>query len=138
MPAMPHPAATRAGAPTSPGLADFKRIAMERNPTLRQALAQVDATMSRSFQAGLYPNPIVGYVQEQIGTLGPVTPIAARIATNGHGTPGELVGLPRRSYRSIPQMNILEYMWTRGQGASIRCTMIPRGTGMLTRVGCAA
>ena len=63
------------------GLADFERIALERNPTLRQAAAQVDATMSRSHQAGLYPNPTVGYVQEQIGTLGEVTPTASGIAT---------------------------------------------------------
>src|SRR5205085_285501 len=63
-----------------------------RNPTLRQAAAQVDATMSRSFQAGLYPNPTVGYVQEQIGSLGEVTPTASGITTRGRGTPGELVG----------------------------------------------
>ena len=60
--------------------------------TLRQAAAQVDATMFRSFQAGLYPNPTVGYVQEQIGTLGEVTPTASGITTRGRGTPGELVG----------------------------------------------
>ena len=92
MPTMPRPAAAPTVAATAPGLADFERIAMQRNPTLRQAAAQVDATMSRSFQAGLYPNPTVGYVQEQIGTLGEVTPTASGIATRGRGTPGELVG----------------------------------------------
>jgi outer membrane protein, heavy metal efflux system len=82
------------GSPTvaPPGLADFERIAMQRNPTLRQAAAQIDATLSRSFQAGLYPNPTVGYVQEQIGTLGEVTPTSSGITTKGRGTPGELVG----------------------------------------------
>jgi cobalt-zinc-cadmium efflux system outer membrane protein len=74
------------------GLADFERMAMEHNPTLRQASAQIDATMSRSHQAGLYPNPTVGYVQEQIGALGEVTPTASGISTSGKGTPGELVG----------------------------------------------
>ncbi len=74
------------------GLADFERLAMEHNPTLRQAAAQIDATMSRSHQAGLYPNPTVGYVQEQIGALGEVTPTASGISTSGKGTPGELVG----------------------------------------------
>jgi cobalt-zinc-cadmium efflux system outer membrane protein len=48
--------------------------------------------MSRSFQAGLYPNPTVGYLQEQIGTLGEVTPSRSGIITKGKGTPGELVG----------------------------------------------
>jgi cobalt-zinc-cadmium efflux system outer membrane protein len=89
----PLPATTPpTAAPTSPGLADFERLALERNPTLRQAAAQVDATMSRSFQAGLYPNPTVGYLQEQIGAIGEVTPTASGIMTRGKGTPGELVG----------------------------------------------
>ena len=92
MPTQPRSAATPSVPATAPGLADFERIAMQRNPTLRQAAAQVDATMNRSFQAGLYPNPTVGYVQEQIGTLGEVTPTASGIATRGRGTPGELVG----------------------------------------------
>jgi outer membrane protein, heavy metal efflux system len=90
VPTTPQP--SRAPTAAALGLADFERIAMERNPTLRQAAAQVDATVSRSFQAGLYPNPTVGYVQEQIGTLGEVTPTTSGIATRGRGTPGELVG----------------------------------------------
>jgi cobalt-zinc-cadmium efflux system outer membrane protein len=93
-PAMPTP--PPAGAPTvaatAPGLADFECLALERNPTLRQAANQVNATMSRSFQAGLYRNPTVGYVQEQIGALGEVTPLSSGIMTRGRGTPGELVG----------------------------------------------
>jgi len=52
-----------------PGMADFERIALERNPTLRQASAQFDAARSRSFQAGLYPNPVIGYTSEQIGVV---------------------------------------------------------------------
>jgi outer membrane protein, heavy metal efflux system len=88
----PRSAATPAVAANAPRLADFERIALERNPTLRQAVAQVDATANRSFQAGLYPNPTVGYVQEQIGTLGEVTPTASGIKSSGRGTPGELVG----------------------------------------------
>jgi cobalt-zinc-cadmium efflux system outer membrane protein len=91
-PMNPRPAGPSTDTVAAMGLADFERIAMERNPTLRQAAAQVDATMSRSHQAGLYPNPTVGYVQEQIGTLGEVTPTASGISTSGKGTPGELVG----------------------------------------------
>ena len=88
----PRPAQATAVTETAPRLADFERIAIQRNPTLKQAAAQIDATMNRSFQAGLYPNPTVGYVQEQIGTLGEVTPTASGITTRGRGTPGELVG----------------------------------------------
>ncbi len=89
--AMP-PASTPAPATNALELADFERIALERNPTLRQAAAQIEATLNRSHQAGLYPNPTVGYVQEQIGTLGSVTPTSSGIVTKGRGTPGELVG----------------------------------------------
>ena len=74
------------------GLSDFERIALERNPTLRQAYAQLEAARSRSFQAGLYPNPTVGYVQEQIGALGEVRPTSSGVSTRGAGTPGELLG----------------------------------------------
>ncbi len=64
-PRPPDPAAI--GPVAGLGLADFERLALGRNPTLRQAFAQFDAARSRSFQAGLYPNPVVGYTSEQIG-----------------------------------------------------------------------
>ena len=51
------------------GLADFERMALQRNPTLKQATAQFEAALNRSHQAGLYPNPVVGYVQDQIGSF---------------------------------------------------------------------
>jgi cobalt-zinc-cadmium efflux system outer membrane protein len=92
LPATPRPATAPTVPPGALELADFERIALEHNPTLRQAFAQLDATLSRSNQAGLYPNPTVGYVQEQIGAIGEVTPTSSGIATKGRGTPGELVG----------------------------------------------
>jgi cobalt-zinc-cadmium efflux system outer membrane protein len=52
-------------------LSDLEAIAIHNNPTLVQAQAQVDASLSKSFQAGLLPNPIAGYVSEQIGAGGP-------------------------------------------------------------------
>ena len=42
-------------------LADFQRLAAENNPGLRQAAAGVEAARGLMIQAGLYPNPIVGY-----------------------------------------------------------------------------
>jgi cobalt-zinc-cadmium efflux system outer membrane protein len=67
-------------------------MALARNPTLRQAAAQFDAARSRSFQAGLYPNPTVGYIQEQIGALGESQPTAGGVVASGKPSPGELVG----------------------------------------------
>ena len=68
------------GSPTPPGpdgatptptpmtLADFERIAIKRNPTLVMARAGVDVSRGRAWQAGLWPNPEVGYVNSILGT----------------------------------------------------------------------
>lgn len=92
-PASPQPAAPAADGPVAAlGLGDFERLAMERNPTLRQAFAQIDASQSRSFQAGLYPNPRIGYQSEQIGAPGAEVPTAGGVLARGRPSPGELQG----------------------------------------------
>ena len=48
--------------------------------------------MSRSYQAGLYPNPTVGYTAEQIGAFGEVTPTPSGVTASRKRTPGELQG----------------------------------------------
>ena len=47
-------------------------IARQNNPTLRQAEAQIRAAKARQQQAGLYPNPAVGYTGDEIrgGSVG--------------------------------------------------------------------
>jgi cobalt-zinc-cadmium efflux system outer membrane protein len=72
---LPTPPEPRPSSPTAPvtaaplmTLADLEAIALRSNPTLVQAQAQVDASLSKSFQAGLPPNPVAGYVSEQMGT----------------------------------------------------------------------
>jgi cobalt-zinc-cadmium efflux system outer membrane protein len=59
-------------------LESLERLACEHNPTLRQAGANIEAAKGRAQQAGLYPNPTVGYSGERIGA---------------GGTAGELQGL---------------------------------------------
>jgi outer membrane protein, heavy metal efflux system len=51
-------------------LAALEQLALENNPTLVQAGAQVRISRGKAVQAGLLPNPIVGYVAEQIGADG--------------------------------------------------------------------
>jgi cobalt-zinc-cadmium efflux system outer membrane protein len=85
---VPDPAAIS----SPPGLADFERIALQRNPTLRQAAAQYEAALSRSFQAGLYPNPVVGYVQDQIGSFSESRPSSSGFTVKGKPSPGDNVG----------------------------------------------
>ena len=53
------------GAPLT--LEALEGLACGNNPTLIQAKAQVDATFGKAIQAGLWPNPQVFYVGEQIG-----------------------------------------------------------------------
>lgn len=54
-----------------------EQLAIANNPTLLQAQAQVDGTLGKALQAGLWPNPVLGYEAEQIGI---------------DGTPGEFQG----------------------------------------------
>jgi cobalt-zinc-cadmium efflux system outer membrane protein len=56
--------------PASLGLTDLEQLALQRNPTLAQAAAAVDASRGKALQAGLYPNPTIGYAGEQIGIAG--------------------------------------------------------------------
>jgi outer membrane protein, heavy metal efflux system len=46
-------------------LADIERMAMQNNPTLAQAESAIRAAEGRRRQAGLWPNPIVGYQGEE-------------------------------------------------------------------------
>ena len=62
------------------------------NPTLKQAAAQFEAALNRSHQAGLYPNPVLGYVQDQIGSFSESMPTNGGFAVRGKPSPGDNVG----------------------------------------------
>ena len=47
-------------------LDDAQNLAAESNPTLRQAKAEIRAAKARMQQAGLYPNPSIGYTGDEI------------------------------------------------------------------------
>jgi cobalt-zinc-cadmium efflux system outer membrane protein len=51
-------------------LADLQRIAMTTSPLLRQAMANVEAARGAAFQAGLPPNPTIGFEDDTFGTTG--------------------------------------------------------------------
>jgi cobalt-zinc-cadmium efflux system outer membrane protein len=53
-------------------LEEAEHLASEANPTLRQAEAEIRAARARQRQAGLYPNPTVGYMGDEIrgGSVG--------------------------------------------------------------------
>ena len=62
------PAAPAQGAIALP---DLERMALENNPTLPQALSEIEAARGRATQAGLLPNPTIGYTGSEISG-GPV------------------------------------------------------------------
>lgn len=51
-------------------LSDLERVALLNNPTLARARAGVRAAEGAWRQAGLYPNPVSGYVAEEMGDEG--------------------------------------------------------------------
>lgn len=53
-------------------LEELEQMALSANPTLAQADAELRTSRARQLQSGLYPNPRVGYVGEEIrgGSLG--------------------------------------------------------------------
>ena len=45
----------------------IEKLALANNPTLMQATARIRAARAHRIQQGLYPNPTVGYIAEEIG-----------------------------------------------------------------------
>lgn len=61
--AQPGPSAATGGFLT---LEDLERMALQNNPTMAQAAAAIRAAEGRRLQAGLYPNPTVGYLGQEL------------------------------------------------------------------------
>ena len=60
-----------ADAATPLTLEQLERMALQNNPTVRQAEAAVAAARGRARQAGAWPNPTIGYVAEEV-SFGPI------------------------------------------------------------------
>ena len=56
--------------PCGLSLADLEAMAVANNPTLTIAWARINAARGRQVQSGLYPNPMFGYVSQDIGEDG--------------------------------------------------------------------
>ena len=71
---LPEPAKPPSASTAVPGgdvtLCAVEELAKQSNPTLAQARAQVDGTLGKALQAGLWPNPVLGYQAEKIGAQG--------------------------------------------------------------------
>ncbi len=73
-PPMPAPGPDPQAAPGPEGrpltLADLQRLALADNPQFRQARANIEAMRGAALEAGLYPNPSVGFENDTAGTSG--------------------------------------------------------------------
>lgn len=61
----------QAPGPSALRLGDLEQMALQHNPTLAQAAARIRVAQGQKIQAGLYPNPSVGYAGEEI-SFGPI------------------------------------------------------------------
>jgi outer membrane protein, heavy metal efflux system len=57
------------GAP-SPTLAELESLALQSHPTVTQAAADINAATGEAIQAGMYPNPSIGYEADTVGSGG--------------------------------------------------------------------
>ena len=69
LPPLPTDAEPIAGPNGQPlTLADLQSLALNHNALIRQAAADVEAAKGAAIQAGAYPNPVVGWAQDEVGT----------------------------------------------------------------------
>ena len=80
-------------------LKTLENLARTNNPTLIQALAQIEGEQAKALQAGLYPNPRVGYIGEQIGVKGTAGEFQGGFVQQEIVTAGKLQ-LSREKYRA--------------------------------------
>jgi cobalt-zinc-cadmium efflux system outer membrane protein len=73
----PAPSSLGEDPPDAPGpdghpltLSDLQDLALKNNPTIRQAAARVEEARGAAIQAGLPPNPTVGYEGDTMNTTG--------------------------------------------------------------------
>jgi outer membrane protein, heavy metal efflux system len=64
--AMLSPAQTSASEQNTMTLEELQQMALQNNPTFKQAAANIQAAEGRRAQSALYPNPTIGYQGEQI------------------------------------------------------------------------
>jgi cobalt-zinc-cadmium efflux system outer membrane protein len=66
MVALPGRAQTPSSEQKTITLEELQQMALQKNPTIAQSAANIQAAEGRKKQSGLYPNPTVGYQGEQI------------------------------------------------------------------------
>lgn len=99
-------------------LENLERLALERNPTLRQAAAAVEVARGLRKQAGLFPNPVFHYHAEEIGQDGKAGQHGPRLE-QVIPTGGKLRAARNVRDREIEQAEAM----LRGQEAAVRLSI---------------
>lgn len=98
----PLPSEAPSAVPAALSLTDLIRISLDQNPNLRQAALDVDVAQGRAVQAGLYPNPRVDTVFDELGDkTGPGGVNTVPLVTQEIVTAGKL-----RLSRSVAQREV--------------------------------
>ena len=87
---LPRPDDVVAGQQAAISLDELEALAQANNPTLIQAADQVEASRGAAYQAGLYPNPVVGYASDQIGINGTAGELQGAFVSQEFVTGGKL------------------------------------------------
>jgi cobalt-zinc-cadmium efflux system outer membrane protein len=102
--AAPTPTADKS-VPSAPfELAHFEQLALQNNPTLAQAAANVEAAHGRAVQSGLYPNPTAGYQGDRIGAAGTAGEMQGLFIDQTIVTAGKLRLNRAKSAQEVSQM----------------------------------
>jgi cobalt-zinc-cadmium efflux system outer membrane protein len=101
VPRLPEPKPGPEGRPMT--LADLQMIAQRLSPQIRQAHLDIEAARGLALQAGLYPNPAIGY---EAGTIGQGDP-------NGQRTPGQQGGFVEQTVVTMGKLTLARNAATR-------------------------
>jgi cobalt-zinc-cadmium efflux system outer membrane protein len=101
LPRLPEPRAGPDGRPMT--LADLQQTALRMSPQIRQAHLEVEAARGVALQAGLYPNPAIGYETAAIGQGNP----------EGQRTPGQQGGFVEQTIVTMGKLSLARHAASR-------------------------
>jgi cobalt-zinc-cadmium efflux system outer membrane protein len=91
--------------PTALTFQQLEQLAAVHNPTLGQAARRVEALEGEQVQVGLYPNPVAGYISEEIGEEG-------QAGQHGVYVRQELVTANKLGWnRAVASQEVLQAQW---------------------------
>ena len=91
--------------PSALTLEQLEQLAAAHNPTLAQAARRVEAVEGEQVQVGLYPNPTVGYMSEEVGEEG-------QAGQHGVYVRQELVTANKLGWnRAVASQEVLQARW---------------------------